>query len=225
MQVIEYNNYVQLGRAAEKTLRDLKDNLDVATKEDLRLTVLRAETLRKAREVTGRKFAVVSDDDVKKGVAGFVTVANAKPHIVESFLDSPDAMKIVSHENGHVDDLVGGVKDIAIKDNISAQEYEVLNNFTQEHGFDLDEIDLLEGFNEFDGITRRGKIDGCLYNEKFVPAALLLEKLCADMTGRSLRGAYKSHNMDLFYELLKSVCAVIALRERFGFKDGLNLAD
>jgi len=215
MEVIEFDKYREIGRDVSEIKREHAADLNRGQLEFLEIKARRAETLQKIENVRGERFAVANDNGVAPGVAGFVTRAGIKPHFVESFLDHPDALKIASHEVGHVDDFRRGVEEISMKKNLEDEEFSILSDFMEEHGFDLENINLLEGFNELDGIKNRGVIEGCAYNKLEVPAAKLLEDTCRRDTGRSLREAYKSGNMDLFYELVKSLCAIINVRKEF----------
>jgi hypothetical protein len=214
MKVIEFEKYRELGREAAETSEEFGEALDSGTRETMEVVERRAKILKKIENVTGERFAVAND--MSPNVAAFVTVDDAKPHIVESSLDDPNALKFAYHEVGHIRHLRKGVRKIAVKDNLKEDEYAALNEFMSEHGFDLDEVDLLEGFNEFDTTRQHGVNDNCGYNKKEVPAATLLEEMCRRDTGRSLLEAFKAGDMELFYELLSSMSAIIGLRKVFG---------
>ena len=212
MKVIESVKFREMGEDAAETLRKFDDRMDGQQREFLTVRKKRAETHKRIERATGIRFAVANDTD--PGVAGFLKVDEVKAHIVESSLDDPGfAEKVAHHEKGHEVHVRKGIKEISLKENLKYEEFLALNDYMRERGFDLEEIDLLEGFNEFGSAKEHGVNEDCAYNKKEVPAAKLLEKMCMEDTGRSLLEAFKAGNMALFYELVRSICGIIKVRE------------
>jgi hypothetical protein len=214
MNIIESEKFRDRGKCAAEMLSKYGDQIGVVQRRDLLLTKKRWESHKRIEEATGIRFAVANDVD--PGVAGFFAVDSMKAHIVESSLDDADfAEKVAHHEKGHERHERQGIRDISLCGNLKEEEYAALNGYMKVRGFDLDDIDLLEGFNEFGTAKEHGVNEDCAYNKKEVPAAEMLEKMCKRDTGKSLLEAFKSGNMDLFYELVRSLCAIIKLRKEF----------
>jgi len=214
MEIIESDKYRDIGKGTELVLSKSCDAMGEERRRDLLIQKKRCDAHEKIERATGIKFAVAKKVD--KGVGGFVQVDSIKAHITESMLDDPElAEKVAHHENGHVKHLNQGVTDIDLEDYVVWGELTVLNGYMKERGVDLENTDLLEGFNEFGTAKEHGVNEKCGYNKKEVPAAEILEKLCMENTGRSLLEAFKAGNMELFYELVKSICAIIKLKNEF----------
>ncbi len=113
---------------------------------------------------------------------------------------------ILDHELGH---LITGISEINLEEHL---EPPLVNLLAHATGFpDLKNINIMEGFNELRTIKRVGKDNNCAYLKKEVPAAIALEDLCLEYTGKSILEAYKAGNEEEIYRRIEMLAHALLL--------------
>jgi hypothetical protein len=215
MNIIESDQYRSRGQAAKEMLERNGHLLESGQKELLGITVRRAEVHRRLEDtVIGKKIAVANDNS-EKNVGGFVTLDDNKIHITEEIMDDPDlAKKVAQHEDGHVEHNNAGIRKIDFKENLEEEAYKTIKEYLAGYGFDLDQVNFIEGFNEAKTARKFGKNEKCAYNLKEVPAVERLEELCMKELGQSVIDAFTQNNIALVYELVESAVMVLSVKRR-----------
>lgn len=205
MKIMESDDYREYGENAGEILREHSQVLDVDQKSDLEIVKRRAETLQKIEAATGLDFAVANDTDPH--VAAFVTTADSKAHMVEHTLDNYDwALYAARHEKEHVNNKIYSID---LRKNLELQHFDILREFMQDEGVEIEDVDLMEGFNDLITATKYGANDKSGYSDEEVPAAKKLDEICLKLTGFSLMWTFDSGNKNLFYRRLALLCTLL----------------
>jgi len=192
MGLMHTTDFIEMGKEAAQKL-DSGKKLSRSTREELKLKKVQAEICAKVVSNIGSFFV---DNEQHGKVAACVELDTKRIHMSLKTLDPRDeswAIYAGWHEKEHT---LNGISEIKLEKDLSSDHVRALKEVI-DTGKLLDEVAVMEGFNDLSTIRKHGKHHKSGYLREEVPFAEQLEKACKEKTGMSLMEAFRAGNKGL----------------------------
>jgi hypothetical protein len=158
-------------------------------------------------QATGLQFEVVRSG-IDANVAAFVETANDNNYITEAVLDDRTlALHAAKHEAEHRSNKVFSIS----LNQLGEDETAIL---TATLGIEkLDDLELIEGFNELSTFRKHGANENSGYAGKEVPLAEKIEKLVQEKLHFSILEIFRSGNKEKFIITLQRLAVFLQLQK------------
>lgn len=170
----------------------------------------RIETHRRIEESTGLKFDVIVGG-LESNVAAFVDSESSLNGVSESTLDNPEfALHAARHEGEH---RLNSIFKLPLKQ-ISPEDQQAI--CAEIDAKELDETELIEGFNELSTFRKHGANDNSGYAGHEVPLAEKIENLANQKLNISLLSIFRSGDAQKFVITLQQLAIKLRLGKKLG---------
>jgi hypothetical protein len=216
MEMLAYKSlsYDEYNRLAEEPGNDNGVNVSPANDngESNAVSCQSSEILKKLRSVTGEKMAVATGG-VPQNVGAFINTDTKEKFINETLL-TPDNFSFALHATRHeMEHERNSIFSLPANDNGRSDHLNILQDTLGV--IDLEQIDLVEGFNELITFRKHGKNDNSGYLE-FVRVANDLDKLCVKTIGVSLVEVFEQGKRSMVLSRMRKLCDRLLVNDVLG---------
>lgn len=209
VKYVESHEYLRVANNNEAFLSG-NFELNREVKEHIELISARADTLKKCEAILGETMRVAQDGDYANNTAAFVTTDTKQVYTVEETLDDEEfALYATKHEKEHKDN---GVMDLDLAGKLESHQWRAI--LSRLGVTDLDDTEVLEGFNDWRTQRKHGKHHRSGYNNKEVPLAQKLDSLVREHTGDSLFEVFNHSSLESFYERLQLLGTILHFKSQ-----------